>query len=400
MSNSNSNSNSSTKKNNKNKNGKRNNQSQKKSKRSAAAIERRRAKWQTQKAEKKGASIAEQQAKREAREAEETRKQASVLEMFPNVMGIVGAQGHMQNIQKVKLLSKGMANTLKTVPLFQNADMATIYSNGRTIFGKYIEDHDWDKVLELLIKGIPKRIMEHPTSTGIPPIVYVFNYSNRPDIFKKMLDKGVDANMIVPTNRVGIPLLGYVVGGNQSDAYIISCIDELLRHKANINKVDAQGFTALDYTIRWKKNTIAKYLIEKGAAIEVPNEAGFTALLTSITYNNEEMFKYIAGKGIDINKKTGTKKIQFPLKSATLHGKKELLGLVLDLSPELNTKDEVGNTALHYAVLTKAYEKIQMLKDAGATININNQQMVTPFDLAKALERDGKPRAYEILRQQ
>lgn len=381
-------------------NGKRNNngnntQSQKKGKRSAAALERRRAKWETQKAERKASALAKQQAKQETRKAEEEVSKQKVINMFPNVMGIVGAQGYMPEISKASLTTKTMAQ----VPLFQNAHKATVYPNGLTLLGNYLEKQEWDKALALVSKRLPQKILDYPMREGPPPLAYVFENSNRVDLFKELLEKGANPNIEWVQYGRSYPFLTKVCMDLRPMNEKQPFLDELLKHKVDINKIDSMGFTALDAMIRTDyKDDEAKYLIDHGADVERQNKGGFNAILTAIANSNITILNYILQKHtIDINKATGPEKSLSPLKVAVLHGNQAMLNKVLSLNPDVNQKDQKGNTALHYAIMAKSYDKIQALKNAGANKSISNKEMVTPFDLAKALEREGNPRPYQIL---
>jgi ankyrin repeat protein len=75
-----------------------------------------------------------------------------------------------------------------------------------------------------------------------------------------------------------------------------------------------------------------------------------------------------------------------------------MLEEVLKHVKNLNAKDALGNTALHYAVMTNALQKIEMLKKAGADPRIPNKAGETAFNLAQKLNQKGNSRAYNLLK--
>lgn len=354
---------------------------QKKKQRSAAAKARRSAKWSTQKAEKKTEALEKQQEKKE----EEERKTKSVLEMFPDIMGIVGSRGFMPNIKRSTLLSKNLSASLKKVPLFQNADRSTIYPNGMTMLNKYLEEGNWAEANRILDEGVSKKVLDHPSPvSGISPLVYVYEHDQY-NLFKKLLEKGCNPDiLLMRTAKHRIPFLHYVATTYGTEEERIPYIKALLAKKVDINQLDSLGYSVLEAVIARNYPDIAKVLIDSGADLQKPNKKGFTAVLTAITNSRIEIFKYMMeNEEIDINKETGADQLS-PLKIAVISGNKAMLEEVLQCKPNLDQKDAEGNTPLHYAVLTKNYDKIIMLKQAGASARISNKQGVTALELAKA----------------
>jgi hypothetical protein len=354
---------------------------QKKKQRSAAAKARRSAKWATQKAEKKSAAVEKQQEKK----VEDERKAKSVLEMFPDIMGIVGSRGFMPNIKRSTLLSKNLSASLKKVPLFQNADRSTIYPNGMTILNKYLEEGNWDEANKILDEGVSKEVLNHPSPISkLSPIVYVYEY-HQYNLFKKLLDKGCNPNiLLMRTVKHSVPFLHYVATTYGSEEERIPYIKALLAKKVDINQLDSLGYSVLEAVIARNNPDIAKVLIDSGADLQKPNKKGFTAVLTAIANSRIDIFKYMMEKEeIDINKETGANELS-PLKTAVISGNKAMLEEVLKYEPNLDQKDAEGNTPLHYAVLTKNYDKIILLKQAGANARVGNKEGITALDLAKA----------------
>jgi ankyrin repeat protein len=363
-------------------------------KRSAAAQARRTAKWAAQKEGKKMSALA----KGSEKKAEEEKKKERILSLFPNVMGLVGAQGFMPNVRKVKTVSKTMKNALNTVPLFNNADRATIYPNGTTILGQFMEEGNWGKAIETLNKGVPKRVLEQPLVNEEYPLQHAFKQKQNA-LFKRLLEKGANPNLMVLDHRGSEPLLIHIMNTDVPADRILFFIEELYTHKADINLRDSRGYTPLDIAIMWKRDNVAEFLLAKGAKLETPNPNGFTPVLTAIQKGNLHIFREMLKKGIDIDKLTGPS-ILFPVKVAVISGSQQMLELVLDQNPKtINTKDAEGNTPLHFAVKTNALAKIALLKSAGADPKIKNKHTVSALNLAEGLDSLGDARAYNLLKE-
>ena len=360
---------------------------QTKSKRSAAALARRAAKWTTQKETKKAEALAKTAAKRER-----------VIDMFPDIMGLVGAQGFMSNVHRVRETSKTMKAALNATPLFQNADRATVYATGQTVLGHYFEEMNKEKIIETLKAGVPKKILDMSTPYGYQPL-YISYEAGWLDVFTLLLEKGANPNLENTTlGNYTKTLFHYIVLDYKfSDEVRIQFLEQLLKHNVDINKRDSKGYSALELSMTGWNEDVAQFLIENGAEMETPNKAGFTAVLTAIARKIDNVLNFMIAKGVNMDKQTGDA-ILFPLKVATVNGTLAILETVLKHVKDINAKDALGNTALHYAVMTNALKKIEALKKAGADSRIPNKAGQTAFNLAQKLEQKGNSRAYTLLK--
>ena len=373
----------------------------KKGARSAAAIERRKAKWATQKAAKKTAALAAQQAKKN----EETRKQQAVLTMFPNAMSIAAAQGFMPNIYKIKTLSKTMKNKINSVPMFGDTERSTIYPSGKTLLGKYLSERNWVKSMNTLQKGVSKEVLQEPfytdaSRTFTSPLHYAY-LEGQISIFKKLLDKGADPNMLLSNMaRKNDPIISYIIlDKKRTTEAKLPYIEELLKHKANLNLYDSLNMSPLDVAFSVRDIDITKLLLEYGADPNKPNPKGFTPFLTAITSGNTAIVKYLLdNKKVDLNKVTG-EKLFTPLKMATIGGLATILQDIVNAGVDnIDEKDHLGNTALHYAVMANNLKKVAILMKAGANPRISNKKNTTPFDIAQIYRDKGDNRVYNLLK--
>jgi ankyrin repeat protein len=205
-------------------------------------------------------------------------------------------------------------------------------------------------------------------------------------LFETLLEKGANPNIEILVGKHRMPLLHDVSTYSKPEESRMPYIQALLKHGAKISAVDSLGYTALDATIAHGDSKVAKLLIDGGADLETPTKRGFTAVLTAISTNNLPMFQYMMEKQtLNLNKQTGPNKLS-PLKVAVLNGRKHILYALLQYKDrlDLDQKDDEGNTALHYAVMTNNFDKIMLLKKAGADSRIKNKAGITPLELARA----------------
>lgn len=359
--------------------------------RSAAAMARRAAKWSTQKIEKRSVALEKQKEKKE----NATRKQESVLRMFPEIMSLTAAEGYLPNINSVKFTSRTMRNNLRSVPLFKNAEKSTIYPNGKTMLGAYLETQQWDRASALLNSGVPKKILDNPIFGTIPPLVFAYQ-QNRIDLFRQLLQKGADPNII---NPAGDSLFIYLVKDAHVDPnYRVEFLRELLRYKVDINQMTAAGYTPLDLAIMLADEVVFNFLLDQGADPEKPNKNGFTPLLTAISKNKLDLLLIILNeKDVNLDKQTGDKMLS-PLKIAVLNGKTDAVEILLEKGiKHIDAKDAKGNTALHYAVMTKSKDKIKLLLAAGANPRLSNKKNVSPMDIAQGFADAGDSKILALL---
>ena len=85
--------------------------------------------------------------------------------------------------------------------------------------------------------------------------------------------------------------------------------------------------------------------------------------------------------GWDVNRRRdGTT----PAMDAARFDKVEVFEQILRYGPDLNLKSPNGNTALHFAVASKAYAVAELLVEAGADRSVKNDADHTALDVAVA----------------
>jgi ankyrin repeat protein len=287
----------------------------------------------------------------------------------------------MPNVRKAQRTSRSIYTAMRTVPLFEDVHRSTVYPGGVTLLRKQLEDENWNGAIRTMNLGISKNILEYPPSVSQTLLQHTFD-RDRIDVFRKLLQKGADPNEDIYRPQGGVPFVSYIILSpaplDQKEEFIRA----LASAKVNLNKLDYKNTSPLEYAIQIKELPLVRLLVELGVNYKDANKAGFTPLLTVITKGDIPILEYFMTlDGIDMDQQTG-KKLYSPLKIATLNSKLPVFKLVLENVRNVDAKDNEGNTALHYAVMTKAKEKVKELLLAGANPRLTNKKNQNPMELA------------------
>jgi len=126
----------------------------------------------------------------------------------------------------------------------------------------------------------------------------------------------------------------------------LSIIKTITDLGARLNMVDSQGKTPLRVAVDLEAWETGRYLIDSGAN------------LFNIASDGESAATIIISKG------------------------PEVIKLLLSTN-NINNKDRMGNTILHYAAIKGQEDAIKTLLDLGALKNVKNNEDETPYDIAK-----------------
>ncbi|NWX97529.1 ZDH13 Palmitoyltransferase, partial [Nothoprocta ornata] len=124
----------------------------------------------------------------------------------------------------------------------------------------------------------------------------------------------------------------------------------LLKSGADASLIDGEGFSGIHLAVLFQHIPVIAYLISKGQSVDTTDFNGQTPLM------------------ISAQKAIGPEPTRFLLK----------------FNPSLNAVDNVRkNTALHWAVTSGNISAVDLLLEAGASMDIRNGKGETPLDLAR-----------------
>lgn len=207
-----------------------------------------------------------------------------------------------------------------------------------------------DLLEELIInsdkEGIRKLLLENPalingnTSHGVSPLM-LSCFFNKPDITPVLLDFVKELSLFEAAS----------VGKFDEVAH------QVYQKPDDINKYSDDGFTALGLACYFGKEEVARYLVLKGAAVNLPSKNGFNVfpLHSAVAGNFVGISKMLLENNAEVNivQQSGLT----PLHSAAQNGNIELIILLLEKGANVETRMEGGKLASDLAK-EKGYEEI------------------------------------------
>jgi ankyrin repeat protein len=148
-----------------------------------------------------------------------------------------------------------------------------------------------------------------------------------------------------------------------------------------INARGEYGRTPLMQAAFSRQEAVFKYLVEKGADVNLSNKEGFGPLHFTTLFGARELVELLISKGAQINSNTNVIGVT-PLHLAASRGHKDVVELLISKGALLNVKDRRGNTPLLSSVLGNHKDIVKLLLAKGASINEKDQIGSTPLLLA------------------
>lgn len=167
-------------------------------------------------------------------------------------------------------------------------------------------------------------------------------------------------------------------------------LELLLRHGGDLNIKDKQGWTALQYAVHNCHIRSVQLLLHRGADINVRDINGGTLLHIAsdcvptnekhTVEDQQEMLEYLIIEGLDINSKNELR--WTPLHYSVHHSNLEILKFLLANNAEVNTKAQHNATPLHTAAAEGDLTIVKFLLLKGADMNSKDVQGILPEHVA------------------
>ena len=159
-----------------------------------------------------------------------------------------------------------------------------------------------------------------------------------------------------------------------------------------IDKVDnyskyENSLTPLDQAIERKKNEIAELLRKHGG------KRGAAYSIHIAAKGDIEAVKQHLATGVDVNAKDKIKGT--PLHYAAAYGHKEIVELLITAGADVTVKDDKGKTTSHYAAVNGRKVIVELLIAEGADVNAKDEDGKTPLDATSVYS---KKETAELLR--
>jgi hypothetical protein len=140
---------------------------------------------------------------------------------------------------------------------------------------------------------------------------------------------------------------------------------------------------------------IIQVLIKYGADINAPNSQGWTPLMESIRYGMPDVTKFLLERGANVNVITPNGQTILELAMEVLSTKK-LLRLLIEKGANPNVQNSSGDTLLYFLIRERDTNSIKVLLEHDVNVNIKNKRGLTPLTEAEMI---GQTDIAELLRQ-
>jgi hypothetical protein len=152
--------------------------------------------------------------------------------------------------------------------------------------------------------------------------------------------------------------------------------DILENDPPKIDAKDKEGYTALHWACMRAHWNIAKYLIEKGADLNVVGGDGGTQINWAVHHDNVDIIKTLIDKGAKLNIQNQWGMTE--LHTAIWRGNIHVVEYLLDQGSDPNIKTNEGWTAMHYAYRSGHDNVIALLKKRGVSMSEKDNMGRTP----------------------
>lgn len=147
-------------------------------------------------------------------------------------------------------------------------------------------------------------------------------------------------------------------------------MQQLLDSGANINaRTRTNRYYALQFAVFWPDANLVKWLLDKGADINLTDDGDDTALMEASRNNRLPIVKLLLDRGADV--KAGGNRA---LLNAAREAEPEVVRPLLEKGADPNASDTEGNTALMYAAEGDFVKALRLLLAAGADVRAVNEK--------------------------
>ena len=132
-----------------------------------------------------------------------------------------------------------------------------------------------------------------------------------------------------------------------------------------------------------KFDVVAHMVYQHPDAINFYAEDGFTPLGLACYFGQDEIARYLVLKGADVNLPSNNGFKVYPLHSAAAGNYTAIARMLIENNAQVNVKQQAGATALHSAAQNGNIDLLIMLLEHGADVNVRMEGGKLPADLAR-----------------
>lgn len=149
----------------------------------------------------------------------------------------------------------------------------------------------------------------------------------------------------------------------------------LLRYINEVNLFEAAAAGKLD---------VVELLVEGNPdAVNLYAEDGFTPLGLACYFGHYDIARFLVMKGAEVNMPSNNGFNVFPIHSAAAGNYTNIAALLIESGANVNVKQQAGVTPLHSAAQNGNLDMLILLLEAGADVNVRMEGGKLPADLAR-----------------
>jgi len=178
------------------------------------------------------------------------------------------------------------------------------------------------------------------------------------------------------------PELAKISTSHQVSPIMLSCYykkpdvtDLLLKYAGDINLFEASAAGKFD--------VVAHLVYTHPEAINFYSPDGFTPLGLACYFGHYEIARYLVLKGADVNLSSNNGFSVYPLHSAAAGDYTQIARMLIENNAQINVKQQSGATALHAAAQNGNIDLLILLLEHGADVNVRMEGGKLPADLAR-----------------
>ncbi|WP_295720845.1 ankyrin repeat domain-containing protein [Mucilaginibacter sp.] len=178
------------------------------------------------------------------------------------------------------------------------------------------------------------------------------------------------------------PKLATTLTSHQVSPLMLSCYykkpavtELLLKHVGEINIFEAAAAGKLD--------VMANLIYANPSSINDYARDGFTPLGLACYFGNYDVARYLVLKGADVNLPSNNGFHVYPLHSACAGNYTQIASMLIENGSLIHIKQQAGATPLHAAAQNGNLELLILLLEKGAEINTRMEGGKLPADLAR-----------------
>ena len=204
-------------------------------------------------------------------------------------------------------------------------------------------------------------------------------YANSLEVARFLIDNGAEIDYV---NIFQSTPLDYFIRQNHDITKL------LIEHGADINKINKRGHTPIFETVLEDDYEAFKLLVDNKADLSIVDNYGMNLLnLFAFKSCDIRIAQVLLDNGVSIFNKAGANNNCLIIASfgarKNISDKIKFVKYFISKGIDINMQNNVGDTALHAAVVRNQYEISKFLLESGADKNITNNESKTPLQIAE-----------------